>query len=198
MKTLKTPALFAVALAAALVILHAQDAVIPPSSPTPAAPEPPSLMPEQTLPQPSTEATPQTSGTEAVASPTPLKRGTAEQLRQAIRIRELKTRLLEEPAIHDQRVLADTAKTDAGRRAALRNFYTLLYTKIEKIDPSLHDVVEGMLYNQLLALEQANVRPSKLLEPIAAVPGSHSEDHATPTPAPDDESDSKKDKTDDQ
>ena len=144
-------------------------------------------MPETILPQPTFAPAPEEiTGTKAPEKPKPLKNGTAEQLRQAIRIRELKTQLENNPDIVAQRTLAGKAKTNAGMRAALRNYYTLLYTKIEKIDPSLHDVVEGILFTKLSGLEQHKVRPSKLIEAIPEVPGSHSTDHTPPDSVPTD------------
>ncbi|MEI6351823.1 MAG: hypothetical protein WCP06_12050 [Verrucomicrobiota bacterium] len=190
MKTFKTPVILAAAVVASFAPLRAQNAVpaatSPAASPAPTpisvtTSEQPSLMPETILPQPSASGTAATSGTGSLEEPP--KKGTAEQLRQAIRIRELRTQLANEPAIQAQRTSAEKAKTDAGMRAALRNYYTLLYLKIEKIDPSLHDTVEGILYNKLYSLEQHNVRPTKLIEPITEVPGSRSEDHAPPEDA---------------
>ena len=192
MKMLKTPVILAAACVASFAFLRAQDAApaaISPAatpaaaaSPAPAASnEQPSLMPETILPQPSISGTAATSGTSSLEDLP--KKGTAEQLRQAIRIRELRSQLAKDPAIEAQRILAEKAKTDAGMRAALRNYYTLLYLKIEKIDPSLHDTVEGILYTKLYSLEQHNVRPTKLIEPIAEVPGSRSDDHAPPEDA---------------
>jgi len=67
----------------------------------------------------------------------------------------------------------------------MRNYYTLLYTQIEKLDPTLQPVLETQLHNILKRYEQHNVRPSELIEPIAALPGSSSADHAAGTTAAD-------------
>ena len=119
----------------------------------------------------------------AAPTPTPLpKKGTIEQLRTSVRIRELQTRvLLNDPEITAQCAIADKARTPNGYRAAMRNYYSLLTAKIERIDPSLTPVLELRLYQQLYALEQHKLRPARLLEPIAPVKGSNSADHAPPT-----------------
>ncbi|MCX6966740.1 MAG: hypothetical protein NTZ46_03000 [Verrucomicrobia bacterium] len=116
----------------------------------------------------------------AMTSPAPqvsLKKGTAEELRQAIRIRELKTVVDEDPEVRAQKATAAATKTEAARCVAMRNYYTLLYTKIEKLDPSLKPVLERQLRGLLVRYEQHNVAPSVLIEPITALPGSHSADH---------------------
>ena len=118
--------------------------------------------------------------TPAEAAPhAPLEKGTAEQLRQAIRIRELKTVVEEDSEVVAQKATAECAKTEAGRCVAMRNYYTLLYTKMEKLDPSLSPVLEGQLHGILTRYEQHNVCPSVLIEPVVALPGSHSAEHKT-------------------
>ena len=67
----------------------------------------------------------------------------------------------------------------------MRNYYTLLYTQMEKLDPTLQPVLETQLHNILRRYEQHNVRPTELIEPIAALPGSSSADHAAATPSAD-------------
>jgi|GEM_PF-2248725 len=96
----------------------------------------------------------------------------APQLRQAIRIRELRTLVLEDPAVAEQWALAEKAKTYEGRRTALRNYYTLIAKKTIERDASLKEPVNERLKRQLRSLEQRHVRPSTLIEPIAPVPGS--------------------------
>ncbi len=107
-----------------------------------------------------------------------LQEATADQLRRAVKIRQLKTVVLREPAIVTQKELADTAKTYEGRRTALRNYYTLIARSIVKKDASLKESVEADLAKRLSALEQKRVHPSVLIEPIEPVPGSRPE--ATP------------------
>ena len=193
MKTL--PVLIAAALVAGFAWAHAQEpaaplsqpagsgtaAVMPvnegsllPSAPSgsglilyPAATSTPVPPPPQAVPEP------------ASAIPAPaMSKGSAEQLRQAIRIRELKTQVLEDPEVQAQQEGARCAQTNAGRCVWMRNYYTLLYTKMEKIDPSLNEELESQLHGLLLRYEQHQVRPSVLIECVKELPGSHSADHA--------------------
>lgn len=140
-------------------------APISPASPAPA--ETPAVTP---APSESTSTT---------KAPEALKQGTAEQLRQAVRIRELKTVMQEDPEVQGWRAKAACTKTEEGRRVAMRNYYTVLYTKIEKLDPTLFPVLEGQLHDLLASYEQHSIRPSVLIEVITPLPGSRSEDHAT-------------------
>lgn len=165
-------------------------AAAPGQSPGPALEEPAQLPPLPLMPQPLPPAAPakspspvtppagkQGKAAKAGATPTPIPL-TAEQLRKNIRLCELTTQVLrEDRSVTKMRRTAELAKTFEGRRTALRDYYTLLYTKIEKLDPTLHDLVEQILFTHLYALEQHRVRPSKLLEPIPVLPGSHAEDH---------------------
>ena len=107
-----------------------------------------------------------------------LQKGTAEQLRQSIRIRELKTQAQEDPQVQAAKAKPATARTEEGRRVLMRNYYTLLYTKMEQADPALQPVLEVELHDMLRRFEQHNVRPTVLVEDVAALPGSTSADHA--------------------
>jgi len=183
---MKSHSILFAALVGGFALAHAEDAATPataaPTSPTEAG----TLQPLQTqdlllaptlkevMPAPAAAAT-----ATAATPPVPWKKGTAEQLREAIRIRELKTVVEEDPAVVAQKATAQCAKTEEGRCVAMRNYYTLLYTKIEKLDPSLQPVLEGQLHDILLRYEQHKVYPSVLIEPIAALPGSDSADHGT-------------------
>jgi len=184
---MKSHSILFAALVGGLALAHAEDPAVPataaPTSPTEAgtlqplqtqdlmlAPIPPAGSPAPTVVAlPAAAATPQNSW----------KKGTAEQLREAIRIRELKTVVEENPEVLAQKATAQCAKTEEGRCVAMRNYYTLLYTKIEKIDPSLQSVLESQLHEILVRYEQHKVYPSVLIEPIAALPGSNSADHGT-------------------
>jgi hypothetical protein len=202
---MKKSALLAVLSAALLPPLgHAQEPAL-----TGSAPET-SLLPSQDLfpsipapadrPQP-VPAEPEASQPQAKSSPSPdadsMKKGTSAQLRQAVRIRQLKTALLADPVIEGELARARCAKTEEGRRVLMRNYYTLLYTRIEKLDPSVYEMAEKELQESLARYEQTKVRPSILIEPgIRPLPGSCSADHApgkckpsapatpAPTPAP--------------
>lgn len=127
----------------------------------------------------------------APASAAALKKGTAEQLRQAARIRELKTLSKTDPEIQAQLAAEQTATTPEGHRTALRNYYTLLYRKIAKLDPSVESVAIAELRGKLTALEQSHIRPSTLIEAIKPVPGSNVSDLG-PAPHTEEEKDSSK------
>ncbi len=135
---------------------------------------------------PQAATVPSQSGTDTTAvapspapAPAPMLKGSAEQLRQAIRIRELRTQVMEEPEVQAQLAGANCAKTYAGRNIWMRNYYTLLYTRMEAIDPSLAGELESQLHDILMRYEQRQVRPSGLIEPVKELPGSHSADHGS-------------------
>lgn len=172
------------------LVLDKPVPVATPAAPQPGipVPQPLPLMPEATKgPPPKPSAAHNGMGVliQGKKGKLPVGTGTIDELRQNVRIRELTTQILQENAeIREWRVKAGQTRTYAGERAALRNYYTLLYTQIEKLDPSLHDVMERRLYTELFALEQHRIRPSKLIEPIVELPGSHSADHVAAKPGP--------------
>ncbi len=130
----------------------------------PALDEPLTLLPESELPTAADGA--------GFFDTAPTGIATADRLRAAIKIRELKTISLREPEIIAQRELARDAKTYEGRRTALRNYYTLLSRSIIKKDATLKEPVEVDLAKKLADLEQDEIRPSVLIEAIEPVPGS--------------------------
>lgn len=140
------------------------------SEPAPAAVEPAPLP--QASPEPGLAA--------AVVEPAPAvpPEGGIEKIRRAVRIRELKTAVLEDPAVQAQKEGARCAKTPEGRRVWMRNYYTLLYTKMERLDPSLSEELEAQLHDILVRYEQHHIRPSVLIECVEELPGSRSADHA--------------------
>ena len=187
---MKTPSLLLItaALLAGLTVARAEEApAMAAPSPVeagklletpdlfPAAPAQPAASPAPTPAE--TGTAPAATVTSPVVPPAALKKGTAEQLRQAIRIRELKTEISENPEVRAQKTAADCAKTEEGRRVLMRNYYTLLYTKMEQADPSLREVLERQLHDLLSLYEQYAVRPSVLIEPVTPLPGSNSADH---------------------
>lgn len=185
--------LLAAALFAAFVPIRAQE---PAASGSSAPLETPSLLPNQSLfpsipaPSESVPATPPSTNSKAETAPSPaatpetLKKGTAEQLRQAIQLRELKTQILGTTELQALKAKAQCAKTEEARRILMRNYYTRLYSQIEQLDPSLHELVEKEWHDQLYRFEQHKVCPSVLIEPVTALPGSCSTDHAAPSPSP--------------
>lgn len=124
------------------------------------------LLPDNTAPTPSSSS----------ENPPALKRGTAEQLRLAARIRELKTIAQSDPEVLAQLELERKATTPEGHRTAMRNYYTLLYRKIAKLDPSVEKAALQQLQAKLATLRQSRIRPSTLIEDIKRVPGSSPEE----------------------
>jgi len=159
---------------------------VPPSADTakPGIDEPIPLIPQQGFgPQPKEAPIPE--GAEAPTGKpqgTPPAKGSAEQLRRDIRIRELKTQVEQDPEVVAALEVAKHTKTAEGHRTAMRNYYTLIATKVEKLDPSVRGPIEGWLYGHLFSYEQHRVRPSKLIENIRPLPGSSSKDHAPAVP----------------
>lgn len=197
MTPMKLHSILLTALLSGFALAHAQDAAAPtPSSDSvilaPLQTQDLLLAPIPPAPSPVAPAAAEVEvpPTTAAAAPVTFKVGGAEKLRETVRIRELKTIAEEEPEVLAQKATARCAKTEEGRRVAMRNYYALLYKNIEKLDPSLEPVLEGQLHLLLFKYEQHQVCPSVLIEPIAAVPGSNSADHgteaekATPTPKP--------------
>lgn len=193
---MKTPAAFLAALLIAGVSLARAQEASPEAAPVQIGPSisdtlfPVTPVPAETSPTPAPTSTPALapaelptdpgapSLTEPAKTPTSAaKKGSSEQLRQNIRIRELKTQVLADPEVEAQLQLAEKAKTEEGRRTLLRNHYALLYTKMEKLDPSLTTVLETQLFVILKGLEQTQVRPTQLTEKVVALPGSRSADH---------------------
>lgn len=126
---------------------------------------------------------PEEEGMEAIAAPAaPLKNGSAEQLRRAIRIRQLKTVVKKDPALQRELAQARSATTLEGYRVAMRNYYSLLAAGIVKLAPDLAASVEAEAQEKLGRLEQRRVRPSQLIEAIRPLPGSRAADHAPAGP----------------
>jgi len=148
--------------------------------PTIPAPSGPAEQPQAPSEEPAPKAatTPDEPASPNTAESGQFKKGTAAQLRQAVRMRQLKTQLLDDATIQGELARARCATTEEGRRVLMRNYYTLLYTKIEKLDPTLFELAERELYDALVRFEQHQIRPSILIEPgICPLPNSRSADH---------------------
>ena len=76
-----------------------------------------------------------------------------------IKYREAKTKALHDEKLQDLIATADAAKTDPEKRAALKQYYTLLAEKILKIDGSIKKLVATRLKESLNQLDQRKVRP---------------------------------------
>ena len=175
--------LFTATLFGMLSQIRAQDSLLP-ASPSPKNPPQENVTPQLLQTPDLAPPIPKTEPLSIPSAPSALKKGTAEELRQAIQIRELKTVVQEDPEVQKQKSMAACAKTEEGRRVLMRNYYTLLYTKMEKMDASLSPVLEKQLHAILLGYEQHKVCPSVLVEPVVALPGSNSADHGDSTQEP--------------
>lgn len=95
--------------------------------------------------------------------PNPVKKNrteaTANDFAERIKFREAKTRALRDEKIEAVAARAAAAKTDGEKRAALKQYYTLFYEKILKIDGSLKKIVAGRGEQSLKQLDEKNVRP---------------------------------------
>ncbi len=88
-----------------------------------------------------------------------------------VRYQQVRLQVLKDPAVRSLREQAEAAKTDEGKRQALREYYRLLYGKMTAIDSALAAKCDSMLQAYLRRLGQFRVTPAIPLNP-------------PPTPAP--------------
>lgn len=128
--------------------------------------EPMSLIPE-TLPNIEKPSTP--SNREPLPSVTEtaeesLKKAktsaAADALKERIHFREIKTRALKDEKVQEQFDRAQSAKTDPEKRDALKLYYTMLYTRMLKIDNSLKAQIKLRQDDAIHRLEQPRVNES--------------------------------------
>jgi len=105
-------------------------------------------------------------------------KGGPELLRQAIRIRELKTLTSRDSAVKAEKDRARQTCTPEGWRTAMRNYYTVLYQKMIARDATLKEPLEAELKVKLAALELHRIYPSTLIEAVPVLPGSRSADYS--------------------
>ena len=74
---------------------------------------------------------------------------------------------------------SEKAKTDEGKRQALRRYYDLLAKRMKKIDSSLSDWIDTMHSAYLRRLEQVRVEPT-----IPVLPPTDATSTASPSPSP--------------
>lgn len=85
-----------------------------------------------------------------------------------IKFREAKTKALKDEKVIDLNAQVEAAKTDPEKRALLREYYTVLYAKILKIDGSIKKLVADRLKQSLNTLDQSKVRPKGYLESLVS------------------------------
>lgn len=157
MKTL-TAFLFTILLAAPLRAQETAPEPLPGQEPQSQLEKPISLIPE-TAPaigkpkngEPGTAAEQQFQKSRTIQSEADLK--------QRIRLREVKTIALKDPAVQRERERAEAATTEREKREALRSYYERLHTRILKIDGSLADLAKKRLDLQLAHLSQSRIEP---------------------------------------
>jgi len=97
---------------------------------------------------------------------------TKEKARQTeIRYKEVRVQAEKDPQVAGMMKKADKAKTDEDKRAALREYYRLLFAKMVSIDKSLADKCKAMELAYIRQLAQERLEPTIPLNP-------------PPTPAP--------------
>jgi hypothetical protein len=123
----------------------------PAATPTPTAvldplsPEPLQLIPDTptTVPKPSGQpgGLPADSPASMADAKDKLKKSKAvadaDDLKERIRFREVKTRAMQDPKVQQQWELAQTAQTTPDKTAALKQYYNLLYGRMLAMDRSL-------------------------------------------------------------
>lgn len=97
----------------------------------------------------------------------------AEEISRKMKLRyqELRTKVEKDPALRSLKEQADNAKTFEDERAALREYYRLLFSKIKKADSQLADRCDALERAYLARLAQMRLEPTIPLNP-------------PPTPAP--------------
>jgi hypothetical protein len=89
-----------------------------------------------------------------------------EKLRlQSIRYKEVRTAVDKDPKVLSLRQQADRAKTPEDKRAALREYYRLLFKKMVAMDKSLEDKCREMEGAYLRRLAQDRLEPTIPLNP---------------------------------
>jgi hypothetical protein len=100
------------------------------------------------------------------ASDAPNRTSAAEdEMATRIRLRQLKTRVLREPKVQALYEQAHAAPTDYEKRETMKAFYTLLYTRIEKLDGSLKKRATTLRNQSINRLKQTKIDPTDPIDP---------------------------------
>ena len=148
--------------------LFAQEPVKPQLRSAPPSPIAlPQATPNEPLPLiPETPDTTEKPKGSAIANPKSDKTSAAEdELGARLRMREIRTQALQDAKIRSEWDRAHAAKTDLEKREAMKNYYTLLYAKMEKLDGSLHKRIAELKSVTVKRLTQHNIDPT---DPIAS------------------------------
>jgi hypothetical protein len=164
--------------------VESADVPPPPDDTLPAADEPGTadvLNPDATL------IPPDVTSDESVPPPPPaiVENKYKEERELKVRYQEVKLQALKDAKVRSLHEQAEAARTDEGKRQALREYYRLLFAKMVSIDKDLEKKCEEMQRAYLRRLGQYRVAPTIPLsppptpEPIEVVEAS-----PTPTPKP--------------
>lgn len=100
------------------------------------------------------------------ASDTPPRTSASEdEMAARIRLRQLKTRVLREPKVQALYEKAQSVPTDYEKRETLKEFYTLLYARIEKLDGSLKKRTTALRNESIRRLTQVKIDPTDPIDP---------------------------------
>ncbi len=101
------------------------------------------------------------------APPPPVVTENEFEKERKMRIRFVEVKLLasKDQAIRDMKAKADVARTDEDKRAALREYYRMLFARIVSIDAELTDRAELMEQAYLRRLGQFRVEPTIPMNP---------------------------------
>jgi len=100
------------------------------------------------------------------ASDTPARTSASEdEMAARIRLRQLKSRVLREPKVQQLYEKAQSAPTDYEKRETLKEFYKVLYTRIEKLDGSLKKRANTLKNQSIHRLTQTKIDPTDPIDP---------------------------------
>lgn len=130
--------------------------------------EPLGLIPETLEPAPKPKGSllvePMETVTDAVEQKIDKTTAAQDELNARIKMRELKTKVDRDPKVVAELERANTAPTDYEKREAMRSYYTMLYDKIAKLDPSLKKRADEARVRMTHRLDQTRIAPTEPVE----------------------------------
>jgi hypothetical protein len=85
----------------------------------------------------------------------------ADELRQRIRVRQAKTKAIQDPRVQEALERADTARTLPERREAMRDYYNALYDRMVRIVPSIQKSVALLRKENLGRFDESRIGLAK-------------------------------------
>ncbi len=92
----------------------------------------------------------------------------SEDLKMRIHYREAKTKVLQDPKLHEEWNRAHAQRTEPERREALKSYYKLFCDRVEKADPSVKPKVEELRKSLTWRLEPGVHIPPKMVKQVDA------------------------------